>query len=90
MACCADVDGEIPVGSLKDATFQELWEGELMTQYRLWHIQGRFERMPKCQSCGGIGWISMTPEEIQAYLTEVGREDLMETFLRRTGRLTHA
>ena len=43
-ACCADVDGEIEVGSLHDHSFEELWEGPLMTQYRLWHIQGEFER----------------------------------------------
>lgn len=85
MACCADVDGEIPVGSLKEHTFQELWEGELMNRYRLWHIEGRFEAMPKCLSCGGIGWITMSPEEIRQWLSEVGRLDLYEVYRRRMG-----
>ena len=90
MACCADVDGERPLGKLAAATFEQLWEGELMTQYRLWHIEGRFSRMPKCDSCGGIGWIEMSPAEIEAFLKEVGRPELLEPYLRRTGRLTDA
>ena len=88
MACCADVDGEIPVGNLSDHTFQEMWEGALMTRYRLWHIEGRFDQMPKCEGCGGIGWIDMSPEEIRAWLIEVGREELYEPYLRRIGRLS--
>lgn len=86
MACCADVDGEIPLGSLQDHSFLELWEGELMTQYRLWHIEGAFEAMPKCFNCGGINWIQMGSEEIRTYLEEVGRLDLYPAYLRRVGR----
>lgn len=83
MACCADVDGEIPVGNLREATFEELWEGPLMTRYRLWHIEGRFENIPKCLACGGINFYKMTPEEIHDYLEEQGRLDLYPLYRQR-------
>jgi radical SAM protein with 4Fe4S-binding SPASM domain len=78
--CCADVDGEIDVGNLRDGTFDELWFGEAMTRYRLWHIEGRFEEMPKCWSCGGINFYKMSPDEVSAYLDDVGRPDLWPVY----------
>ena len=56
MACCADVNGEIPLGNLRDADFEDIWDGALMTRYRMWHIEGSFWNMPKCLNCGGINY----------------------------------
>lgn len=86
MACCADVDGHIEVGNLKDQSFQALWEGENMKRYRLWHIQGEFHQIPRCEGCGGIGWIEMSDQEIYQWLEEVGRLDLFPHYLSRLGR----
>lgn len=83
MACCADVDGQIEVGNLKDATFEQLWEGPRMTQYRVWHILGEFEKIPKCLYCGGINFYKMEPEEIREYLEEIGRPELYEVYRNR-------
>jgi radical SAM protein with 4Fe4S-binding SPASM domain len=83
--CCADVDGDIEVGNLRDADFAELWFGETMTRYRLWHIEGRFELMPKCWSCGGINFYKMTADEVRAYLVEVERTDLWPVYAARMG-----
>jgi radical SAM protein with 4Fe4S-binding SPASM domain len=85
MACCADIDGEISVGSLRDATFDELWFGEAMTNYRMLHIEGRFEEIPKCWSCGGINFYKMSPEEVRAYLDDNGRLDLWPAYTERMG-----
>ena len=85
MACCADVDGEIAVGNLRDADFDALWFGEAMTRYRLLHIEGRFEEIPKCWSCGGINFYKMEPGEVREYLDEVGRADLYPIYARRMG-----
>jgi radical SAM protein with 4Fe4S-binding SPASM domain len=85
MACCADVDGDIAVGNLRDADFDELWFGEKMTEYRLLHIEGRFEEIPKCWSCGGINFYKMSAEEVRAYLDDVGRADLWDAYTTRMG-----
>ncbi len=85
MACCADVDGELAVGNLRDGTFDDLWFGERMTAYRLLHIEGRFEVMPKCWHCGGINFYKMESEEILAYLREVDRDDLWPVYRERLG-----
>ncbi len=85
MACCADVDGEISVGNLRDYDFEDLWFGEQMTEYRLLHIAGRFEAIPKCWSCGGINFYKMAPEEIRSYLEETDRMDLWTIYTERMG-----
>lgn len=85
MACCADVDGEIPVGNLRDASFEALWFGERMRAYRLLHVQGRFDAMPKCGDCGGINFYKMDPGEVLAFLAEEDRMDLWEAYRRRLG-----
>ncbi len=85
MTCCADVEGEIPVGNLRDADFDALWFGETMTRYRLLHIQGRFGEMPKCLHCGGINFYSMEPAEVRTYLESIGRGDLYPAYASRIG-----
>ncbi len=85
MACCADVDGEISVGNLRDAAFDELWFGETMTEYRMLHIEGRFEAIPKCWSCGGINFYKMEPDEVRGYLQEYDRMDLWPVYEQRMG-----
>lgn len=66
MMCCADLGGELDLGSLDDASFRELWEGPVAVQRRIAHIEGRFEGV--CADCGGINWYRTTPEVIQATL----------------------
>ena len=85
MACCADVDGEIALGNLRDGSFADLWFGERMTEYRMIHIEGRFEEIPKCWSCGGINFYKMSAEEVRDYLEENERMDLWPIYSRRMG-----
>jgi hypothetical protein len=83
MACCVDVDGEIEVGNLKDTPFQQLWEGPRMTRYRIWHILGEFEKIPRCLACGGINFYKLEPDEVREYLEEIGRPELFARYLER-------
>ena len=85
MACCADVDGEIAVGNLRDGDFDELWFGAQMTEYRMLHIEGRFAEIPKCWSCGGINFYKMDAAEIRSYLQDYNRMDLWPTYTQRMG-----
>jgi len=60
MMCCADLRGELNLGSLDEHSFRELWEGPQATQRRVDHMAGRFEGV--CQGCGGINWYQTTAE----------------------------
>ena len=59
MMCCADLRGELSLGSLADHGFLELWRGAQATRERLKHLDGRFEGV--CAGCGGINWYTTTP-----------------------------
>ena len=56
-----------------------------MTEYRMLHIEGRFEEIPKCWSCGGINFYKMSAEEVRDYLEENERMDLWPIYSRRMG-----
>ena len=60
MMCCADLRGELNLGSLDTQSFRQLWQGPVATQRRLAHLAGRFEGV--CQGCGGINWYETTQE----------------------------
>lgn len=57
LVCCSDLRGELDLGSLAEASFRQLWEGERATRLRLAHLGGRFEGV--CASCGGINWFRL-------------------------------
>ncbi|NOZ87615.1 MAG: hypothetical protein GXP49_15390 [Deltaproteobacteria bacterium] len=83
--CCADVEGEIKVGNLKDADFDELWFGSRMNEYRAWHLRGEFHKMPKCETCGGINFYKLDKEQIKNWCMENNEMDALEAFQERTG-----
>ncbi len=58
MMCCADLRGELDLGSLANNGFRELWDGPVATKRRLDHLAGRFEGV--CAGCGGINWYKTT------------------------------
>lgn len=70
MMCCADLPGELALGSLQEQGFRELWEGPKALARRVDHIQGRFEGV--CATCGGINWYRTTPEVIRDTLERAG------------------
>jgi len=63
MMCCADLGGELDLGSLDEAGFRTLWEGPAALKKRVDHIEGRFEGV--CADCGGINWYTTTNEVVE-------------------------
>ncbi len=61
--CCADLRGELALGSLAERSFRALWEGPRATGVRLAHLAGRFEGV--CAGCGGVNWYITTPQMIE-------------------------
>ncbi len=60
LMCCADLHSTLVLGSLRESTFGQLWNGSKATALRLAHLDGRFEGV--CAGCGGINWYETTPE----------------------------
>lgn len=62
MMCCADLQGELALGSVADQGFRSLWEGRTATRRRFEQLDGHFNGV--CEGCGGINWYSLTPEMV--------------------------
>ena len=60
MMCCADLQGELNLGSLKKHPFLDLWNGELAVRKRKAHLNGQFNGV--CEHCGGINWYQLPTE----------------------------
>jgi hypothetical protein len=61
--CCADLKGQLCLGSLNENSFLDLWNGKLAQQKRTEHLVGNFSGV--CHHCGGINWYSL-PDDIGA------------------------
>lgn len=60
MMCCADLQGQLDLGSLADHGFRALWEGAAARAHRRAHREGRFEG--PCAGCGGVNWYALGPD----------------------------
>jgi len=83
MMCCADLPGELDLGSLADAGFRELWEGEEAVRRRIAHVRGAFSEVGPCEACGGINWYRTPPDVVRGWLEKVGRTDLWNDYSAR-------
>lgn len=54
VACCYDVNGELPVGNLANATLAEIWKGPELHRLRQIHREERFSEIPQCFNCSAI------------------------------------
>lgn len=53
--CCYDAEGEMIVGNVLRNTLKEIWKGEALKSFRMYHLNGDFESLPLCSRCKG--WI---------------------------------
>ncbi len=83
MMCCADLEGELDLGSLADRSFRALWEGSDAVQRRLSHVRGAFDEVGPCEACGGINWYQTPPAVVRTWLDQVGQGDLWPEYARR-------
>ena len=63
MMCCADLKGELSLGSLHQHSFSELWFGPKASAHRKAHLAGRYEGV--CAGCGGMNWYTLSPQRIE-------------------------
>lgn len=83
--CCADLRGELALGSLERHRFFELWHGPRARAIRLAHVRGDWSRLPVCKGCGGIAWYDLSPERVRRWLASVDRTDLWPGYVERMG-----
>jgi len=57
MLCCADLEGQMALGSLKEKRFVDLWLSERARRRRRDHLAGIFT--DKCVDCGGVNWYNL-------------------------------
>ena len=50
--CCADWGQKLIVGDLKRESFDAIWRGERLREYRLMHLHGKRSSDPVCGTCG--------------------------------------
>ena len=63
MYCCADLDGQMPLGSLHTHRFKDLWLFSEARTRRQQHLQGTF--LDKCSQCGGINWYALPSHSVE-------------------------
>jgi MoaA/NifB/PqqE/SkfB family radical SAM enzyme len=61
LMCCADLHGELALGSVVDSGFRALWNGVAATGLRLDHLAGRF--VGACAACGGVNWYALDADD---------------------------
>lgn len=83
MMCCADLPGELDLGSLATSSFRSLWEGREAVERRLAHVRGAFDEVGPCAACGGINWYRTTPDFVRAWLEQVGQPQLWPQYAAR-------
>ncbi len=71
--CCLDEHLENCIGNLLETSLPELWHGKTMHQWRIAHIEGRFEDSgPLCTRCNWQSAGSYPPEKVEDYLAKMG------------------
>lgn len=49
--CCVDWARRAVVGDVRKESLSAVWNGEKLRQFRLYHIEGKFEEMEACKHC---------------------------------------
>ncbi len=76
--CCLDDIFLYSMGNLKEKSFDEIWYGKKMDDFRRKHIEGRYDELVakdgslKCKNCIGYFWPIITDEEIEEYKKDKG------------------
>lgn len=57
--CCADAQGVLKMGSLKNSSLAEIWQSKKMEDFRQIHIDEEFHKIPLCDRCDATRyWVS--------------------------------
>ena len=81
--CCHDPLLELKIGNVNETPLNDLWYSEEMTRRRIAQIKGDFSYPKRCLHCKNVDGIEITDEQVIEYLQNIGREDLIEQYVKR-------
>ncbi|MBI3293002.1 MAG: SPASM domain-containing protein [Elusimicrobia bacterium] len=74
--CCIDNEFALEIGNVKQASLQEIYQGEAMQRLRLAHIKGDFRDIPLCQQCTAIYKYKFVPRaDVETYLSALSEAE---------------
>lgn len=67
--CCADYEGKLSVGNIKNHNIKELWQSNGIKKIRDINFRRSFDELPICKSCVGISkdWIKIVKNTLLKY-----------------------
>ena len=73
--CCLDEHLENKLGNLSQQNLREIWEGKMINEWRIAHIEGRFSQSgPLCDRCNWKSAGCYPREKAQNWLQEYYRK----------------
>jgi radical SAM protein with 4Fe4S-binding SPASM domain len=76
--CCLDDIFFYSMGNLNEKSFDDIWYGKKMDEFRKKHIEGKFDELltntgeQKCKNCIGYFWPKISDQEIEEYKRDKG------------------
>ncbi|MDD2716401.1 MAG: radical SAM protein [Candidatus Wallbacteria bacterium] len=83
--CCFDVGMELKTGDLSLNTLSEIWDSPKLNFWRLCHIRGEFNKIPRCAQCANLNAPTMKNADFVRYLLKKGLYREIQPFLERMG-----
>jgi len=66
--CCSDFDMSMSYADFKKDSIEEILDGEIISRYRMYHLEGKFEYLDDCSRCGNFDSPNLRMSEIYNYL----------------------
>jgi MoaA/NifB/PqqE/SkfB family radical SAM enzyme len=60
-------NGQVPMGNVNESSLQQIWTGDVYTERRRAHLEGRYEELAVCDNC--TDWYRETSEETHRNLS---------------------
>lgn len=85
--CCRDFEVRMRLGNVLETSLAELWTGPTLRDWRIAHVEGRFNDVPLCGNCPGQPFGVIHPPQVVDWLKSVGQECRINPYLRRLGTI---
>lgn len=88
-ACCIDFKAQMELGNAKEEGLWNIWTGARLRQFRLWHLMGKFHKIPVCAPCRNQPFHYYSDGEIGAWLRDENLDHMIVPVLKRLGRIAN-